>query len=441
MILRDRSGGPAPRRTPRWAVVVAGLTLGLLPAWASSGPPPAADAPESAAPKGRTHEAAPPPPDGREPGKPGPGAEGGGAAPRKVQVSHPVVREVSDYQDFMGRVEASQTVEVRARVGGTLERVHVRGGQSVEKGQLLFEIDPRPYSAELDKAAAETARAEGRLARASTALKRAETLRAKGIAGAEDVETAEAERNEARLFLQAARSSYDLVKQKVEATKVAAPIGGVISRPSLSAGNFVSADTTVLATINTTDPVEVAFDVDEGTVLRLGQAKRTGASKTGLGPGLPVRVGLNGENDLPHRGQIDSVDTRFNPASGSLRCRTTIPNPDGLMIPGLFARVRLITGAPVKVLLIPEHAFISDSKGHGVLVVNERNVVEFRRVYLGDVYDGLRAITDGLKENDWVVTGRGDWSVPPGATIVPERVDLPAPSEGHAPEGAAPRRR
>lgn len=438
MILRDRSGGPTPRRTPRWALVVAGLTLVLLPAWAPPGPP---TAPESVDIKVQKREAEPPAPDGGVPAEPGPGAAGGGAAPRKVRVSHPVVREVGDYRDFVGRVEAAQTVEVRARVGGTLERVHVRGGQSVEKGQLLFEIDPRPYSAELDKAAAESARAEGRLARASTALKRAETLRAKGIAGADDVEAAEAERNEARLFLQAARSSYNLVKLKVDATDVAAPISGVISRPNLSAGNFVAADATVLATINTTDPMEVAFDVDERTVLKLGHAKRTGASKTGLDPGLPVRVGLVDEDGFPHTGRVDSIDTRFDPAQATLRCRAAVPNPDGLLIPGLFARVRLVTGAPAKVLLIPEHAFISDSKGHGVLVVNERNVVEFRRVHLGDVYDGLRAITDGLKENDWVVTGRGDRSVPPGAMIVPERVDLSAPSEGHAPDESAPRRR
>jgi RND family efflux transporter MFP subunit len=431
MILRDPATGLIKRPAPRAALIVGGLSLLFLPAWAPGDPSDSAGsirgaptgrstslgagkkerAGEGPAPIHKTHF-------GPVPG----GVVVALANAEGVAVSQPLVREVSDYEDFVGQVEAAQTVVIRARVGGILDKAHAQAGKVAEKGELLFEIDPRPYQADLERADAEVKRSEAQWKRRSAEMQRAKSLRAKVSISQEEVDRFEGDRDEAEASLQGARALRDLARLRVDSTRITAPIRGNVSRPQLSVGNLVVADTTVLATINTSDPMCVGFDVDERTVLRLGRESRE-KTRSSLEPGLPVLVGLADEQSFPRRGKVDSVDTRFDPARGTLHCRAVIPNADGLLLPGLFARVRLVTGPASKALLVSEGAVLTLLGQSYLFVVNDRDVVERRTVRLGVLHDGLRAVKEGLKEGEWVVVGVT--AMKAGMTVKPERVAMP----------------
>ena len=265
------------------------------------------------------------------------------AAEWKVQVSQPIVREVSDYETFQGRVDAAQMIEIRARVGGTLVKVHFQAEQTVEKGSPLFEIDPRSYRLELEKAEAELQRSEVQLKKRSAQLEMTKRLLANKSFSQQEVDLYEADRDEAQASLRVAQATCDMAKLMLEFTKITAPIRGKLSRPRLGEGSLVAADTTVLATIETSDPMYVIFDVPENTVLKLARGRGQGSSKAALLSGRPVLVGLADENGYPHRGRVDSEDTRLDVNTGTLRCRAVVSNPDGFLLPGLFAQVRLVT--------------------------------------------------------------------------------------------------
>jgi RND family efflux transporter MFP subunit len=426
MILRDPATGLRARPAPRAALIIGGLSLLFLPAWAPG------DLPDSArsipgGPTGRSTA--------RRAGEKG--RTGEGIAPihvvvaladaQGVAVSQPLLREVSDYVDFTGRVEAAQMIEIRARVGGTLVKVYPQAERVIKEGDLLFEIDPRPYQADLEKAEAEVKRSEAQLKRRSAEMQRAKSLQARGGISLDEFDRIEGDRDEAEASMQGARATRDLARLKLDSTRITAPVRGKVSRPQLSAGNLVVADTTVLATIITSDPMNVDFNVDERTVLRLGRERREGKTRSALESGLTVLVGLADEEGFPRRGQVDSVDTRFDPANGTLRCRAVIPNPDGLLLPGLFARVRLVTGAPSKALLVSGDAVLTDQGQRYLFVVSDRDVVERRTVKLGMLHDDLRAVKEGLKEGEWVVVD-GLETVKAGMTVKPERVAMPTRS-------------
>ncbi len=344
-----------------------------------------------------------------------------------MAVSQPIVREVSDYEDFNGRVSAAQTIEIRARVGGTLVKVHYQAEQTVEKGSPLFEIDPRPCLLELEKAKAELKRSEVQFKRRSAEAERAKLLQAnKGIAQ-EEVERIEADRDEAQASLRMAQATRDLAGLKLDFTRITAPIRGRLSRPRLAEGNLVVAETNVLATIETSDPMYVYFDVPERTVLRLARARREGQSRSSLVSGLPVMVRLGDEEDFPHRGRVDSEDNRLDVDTGTLRCRAIVSNPDGILLPGLFAYVRLVFSAPFKALLVAERAVLTVQGQKYLYVVNDRGVTELRPVKLGMDHDGLRAVNEGLKDDEWVVVDSLN-RVKPGMTIKPEKVAMPTGS-------------
>ena len=273
----------------------------------------------------------------------------------------------------------------------------------------------------MEKAEAEVKRSEARLKRRSAEVRRAKSLQASAGIKQDEFDRIEAERDEAEASLQAARATRDLARLKLDSTKITAPVRGKVGRPQLAAGGLVAADTTVLATIDPSDPMYVGFDVDERTFLRLGreQARRSGRSPPWR-PGLPVLAGLADEEGFPRRGQVDSVDTRFDPARGTLRCRAVVPNPDGFLLPGLFARVRLITSAPSRALLVSEGAVLTDQGRNYLFVVSDRDVVERRTVRLGERYDGLRAVKEGLKEGEWVVVDGLD-AVKADMTVKPEQ--------------------
>jgi RND family efflux transporter MFP subunit len=335
-------------------------------------------------------------------------------------------------------------VELRARVSGMLDKVDVQAGQIVEKDTVLFEIDPRPYRAELDRAVAEVNLAQSRVKRASSDLKRAKSLMQKNMVSQEEVAQVEGQADEAEAALRVTQASLELAKLKLSFTKVTAPVSGKIGRPLLSEGNLVAADTTLLARMVSQDTIYVEFAVDERTLLRLNRLRRERKLKGAPDTVMPVEIGLSDEPGFPHRGIIDSMDIEIDPTTGTARWRAAVPNPDGILVPGLFARVQLLIGGPVKALLINKEAILNDTGRRYVFVVNDKNVVEQRYVNVldGAGYANLAAITKGLKADDWVLVRGMDRLRPANKLIerapqeriidaekIPMKEDMPPPAE------------
>src|SRR5438876_1446301 len=248
--------------------------------------------------------------------------------PPVVMVSPPVERKITDYYEYTARTAAVDAAEVRARVSGYLVKVNFRGreGAVVKKGDLLFLIDPRPFQAVLDEAKGQVAQLEARLARAEADVARDERLLPKGAASQKDLDTAIADRGEARAGIQSARAAVDRAALDLEFTRVTAPIDGRISRYLITEGNLVTADTTLLTTIVSIDPMYAYFDADERTVLRVRELIRTGRARFARGGEVPVALALATDKGFPHQGTINFVDNQINPSTGTLRMRGVSPN-------------------------------------------------------------------------------------------------------------------
>jgi RND family efflux transporter MFP subunit len=335
----------------------------------------------------------------------------------RVGVVKPVLRQVTDFEDFTGRVAAIEHVELRARVTGYLIRADFEEGALVKKGDLLFEIDPRPYKVDLDRALALVAQAEARLKSAQIGVKRATQLVQQRVIGQDEHDKIAGERIEAEAAVRVAQAGLAAAQLNLELTRITAPINGRIGRRILDPGNLVKADDTVLATIVSQDPLCVYFEVDERTALRLFEKGREG-----LRPEKkpPVLLGLADQTGFPRRGVLDFVDNQLDPRTGTLRLRAVLPNPDGVLKPGLFARVRLPLGEPYQALLVPERATGTDGLGTRkfVYVVDDKNAVHYRVVKLGTKHDGLVVVTEGLKPDEMVI-GSGLQRIRPGSTVEP----------------------
>jgi RND family efflux transporter MFP subunit len=378
---------------------------------------------------------------------------GAGAAPKAerkavdrpsvptVRVSRPLVREVRDYADFIGRLEPHSMVEVRARVRGMIEKVAFQPGTKVAKGDLLFELDPRPYQAELAQAEAKVRGAEARLKGRSADLRQARALQAKNAISQGEFDKIEGESEEAEADLKAAQAARDLARLNLEFTKVRSPIDGKVGLPLVTVGNVPAVDTATLVSIVSLDPMYVHFDLDERTLLLLNRAGHGDAARPAFGRGIPVAVALAGEDGFPRRGQVDGVGNQVNPQTGAVQARAILPNADGALLPGMSARVRLPMSEPHKVLLVPGRAIEGELTLGSLLVVNDRNVVEHRNVRLGLAFDDLWVVKEGLSEREWVVPDRVGWlgperiSLEPGMAVKPERVEMPT---GPAPGNRAP---
>lgn len=325
--------------------------------------------------------------------------------PVEVTVTKPVKRSTADHQDFVGRALAAATVQVRSRVSAYVQNVAVRPGARVKRGDLLFELDPRTFQADVDKAKAEVMRAETKLHAAETAAARTKHLQDTRVVSSGEVEVAQSSAAEARAALMVAKAGLDRAALDLGATRVAAPIDGQVGAAVLDAGNLAG-PTTVLATIVATDPIPVAFDIDERTFRRL--------RATTHGP--TVQVGLNGEDGFPRTGKVEFVDNEVDPASGTVRVRAAVANAAGDIIPGMSARVRLTVDQPRDEWLLPEAAVRTEAGRQYVLVVGAGNAVEWRAVTAGPVVDGRRAVTAGVGANDRVIVG-GLSNVTPGAPL------------------------
>ncbi len=340
----------------------------------------------------------------------------------KVTVAPVEQQLITEYEELTGRVDATETVELRARVAGHLEAVHFQAGQLVKKGDVLFSIDPRWYQAQFDLA---TARADV----ATREAARAEKLLAASAISSEEAEARRAAAAEARAALETA-------KLDLEHTQVRAPIAGRISRALVTPGNLIAGTAgggTLLTTIVATGDAYVYADLDEATLLKFNRLAREGRLFTRNGR-VPVELQLADETGFPRHGYIESADNRVNPATGTLALRLVFPNEDNTLLPGLFARVRIPVSAPQNALLVSERAIGTDQSQKFVLAVGRDNTVAYRTVKLGTVIDGKRVVREGLQPGETIIVN-GLQRVRPGMTVAPEpqavaATPAPAPAAG-----------
>lgn len=361
------------------------------------------------------------------------------AAPTPVTVSQPVEREITDYSDFTGRTAAVESVEIRARVTGYLDKINFKEGTLVKKGDVLYEIDPRTYKAALDYTKAEVERLKSQRDLDAIELRRSEDLIRRGAETRENLDRALARRSGSAAALVAAEAQAQQGELDLGFTKVTAPISGRISRTLITMGNLVQSGDqgggTLLTTLMSVDPMYVYFDVDEHTLLRVRQLIREGKAKSARDAKLSVALGLANEAGHPHQGMIDFVDNQVNPRTGTLRLRGVFPNKNEILSPGLFARVRVPIGEPYRALLVTERAIDTDQGQKIVYVVNNKNEVTSRPVRLGAIHDGLRVVEDGLRPSDRVIVV-GLQQVRPGAVVAPKLVPMPVSGIGTT-QGAA----
>lgn len=353
-------------------------------------------------------------------------AQGPAQEPPAVTVATPVVRMEADWSEHSGRLAAAETVEVRPRVSGYLRTVHFKDGQFVQKGQLLFTIDPLPFEAKSARARAEVAQTDARLERARSELKRAETLRAADAISAEEFESrreAQAQALAARAAAQAALRSEDL---DLSYTRVVAPISGRISDRRVDAGNLVANGETVLTKIVSIDPIHFEFAAPQAAL----PPQTRGEPQKAL-------LQLEGERDFTHPGQLDFVDNAVDTSTGSIRGRVVLANASGAFTPGQFGRVRIYHGAPKATVLAPATAIGSDQSRKFVLVVNKADAVEYRQVELGAETQGLRVVKTGLRPDDRLVI-RGVQLARPGQKVRPVQGRIANPVAASNAPAAAP---
>src|SRR5262245_32680944 len=352
--------------------------------------------------------------------------------PPKVTVAQPVHRPVTDYLELTGNTQAIYTVQLVARVVGFLEQVLFQDGQIVKKGQPLFVIQRNTYEENLRKAEASIAQFQAQLKFAEAQFARYSILiRDKAVAQT-DLDSWRSQRDLAEANLRSAEAQRDLAKLDLDYTLVAAPFDGRMDRRQVDPGNLVgSGGSTVLASINQIDPIYVYFNISDFDLARLRKANP--GIPVASARKLPVQVGLPGEDGYPHEGDLDFASISLTTNTGTLLMRGTLPNRNGTILPGLFARVRMPLERK-EAFLVPEVAVGHDQQGAYVLVVNEKNVVERRTVKTSTAVDSLRAIEDGLKGQEWVVVN-GLLRAGPGRTVTPEREGAARPPEPGAKTG------
>jgi RND family efflux transporter MFP subunit len=346
---------------------------------------------------------------------------GGGQPPQappppQVQVANPLAREVRDWDEYVGRFEAIQDAEIRARASGTITQVLFEDGQRVSQGQPLFIIDPRPYRARLEEARAQVQRGQATLANARSVLNRSQTLLAAQAVSREEFERNQAEVRTAAADLEAARAQVETAELNLGFTTVRSPIAGRASRRAVSRGNFVQEGTTVLTRIVSVDPIWFTFDGAEAFYLKYRRQDESGARGGSRGVGNPVEIQLADESGYNWRGRVDFVDNNIDPNSGTIRAHAVVQNPDGFLTPGMFGRARLLGSGTYRALLIPDAAVVTDQARKIVYVVGADNKATPRPVELGPPSDGLRIVREGLKATDRVVV-TGLTTLQPGTPV------------------------
>ncbi|HEY4308680.1 MAG TPA: efflux RND transporter periplasmic adaptor subunit [Pirellulales bacterium] len=319
---------------------------------------------------------------------------------QQVMYTTPVEEVVSEYEEFTGRTAAMKTVEIRARVSGYLDKVNFADGAEVKIGDLLFQIDPRWFKASADQAAANVSQYESRIERLDRQVTRATPLIENHVKSQEEFDQYTFDHAEAKSTLKGMQAAKELADLNLSYTRVLSPIDGRISRRMVDPGNLVRADETVLTTIVSIHPIYAYFDIDERTVLRLRRLVRDGRIKSHRETEITVQVALSDEDQFNLSGVVDFVDNQVDPTTGTLRLRAVIQNPNRLLSPGLFVRIRFPIGDPHPALLIPEEALATDQGQRFVYVIDDKNHVVYRRVQVGMLLGGKRVITQGLAPED-----------------------------------------
>jgi len=359
-----------------------------------------------------------------------------------VPVSRPVQREVTEYVEYTGRADAVETVGVKARATGYLVRAPFTEGSEVKKGDLLFEVDPRPYEAQLAQAEAQVKVAEANLVLAQASYNRVRNLTGSAAVSAQEIDQARAAADATEAQVRAAKATAEVYRLNLGYTKVTSPIDGQVSRYYYTVGNLVSQDQTLLTTVVSTDPMYAYFDMDERTLLRIRTAINEGRVRPrGPGNDLPVLMGLEGEDGFPHTGSVNFVNNVVNPSTGTIAVRGLFPNPKppigrSLLSPGMFVRIRLPIGQPHAAVLVVDRAIGSDQGLKYVYVIDADKKVSYRRVTTGALEeDGLRVIENGVKPGELVAVGAIQ-QLRPGMEVEPEEHSMPtpgAPSDAPAP--------
>jgi multidrug efflux system membrane fusion protein len=339
-----------------------------------------------------------------------------------VTVAKVIEQPITEWDEVTARLEAPETVEVRPRVSGQIERVAFTDGALVKKGDLLFQIDPRPFEHEVHRFEAQLQQARATLVRTANEAQRGQRLLGSNAISAELADTRTTTAQEARAGVDAIQAQLDLARLNLSFTRVTAPITGRVSRAEITAGNIVTADTTPLTSVVSTDKVYAYFDADERLFLKYGQLSRQGQrSQT-----TPVYMGLSNEEGNTHLGQMNFVDNRVNPKTGTIRGRAVFDNTDGQYTPGLYARLKLVGSAAYSGLLIKDEAVGTDLGKKFVLVIDQDNKAVYRNVDLGPKLEGLRIVRGGLQKDDRIVIN-GLQRVRPGAVVAPQDAPMADP--------------
>jgi multidrug efflux system membrane fusion protein len=366
-------------------------------------------------------------------------AEPQAGAPPAMEVSVATVpeREITEWDEYTGRLEAVETVEIRPQVGGVLQQVNFEEGRDVKKGDVLFVIDPRSYQAEYDRAQAEVERARTTATLAEADLSRAEKLIATRAMSQEEYETRKAARVNALAAVKAAEAAVAVARLNLSYTRVTSPIDGRVGRAEVTTGNLVSggqsSQATRLTTVVSLSPMYVYFEAAEQNYLKYMDLARSGQRPLSREHANPVHMAVGNETEFSHEGYMDFVDNRVNAGTGTLLGRAVFPNPDRYLVPGMFVRVRLIGTNKYKGALINDRAIMTDQDRRFVLVVGEGDKLEYRAITTGPMVEGLRAVREGLKPGERIIVN-GLQRVRPGMVVKPRMV----PMEGEPAAAAAP---
>ncbi|MBX9652447.1 efflux RND transporter periplasmic adaptor subunit [bacterium] len=340
--------------------------------------------------------------------------------PPTVSVAKPTQEPIVEYVEFSGNTRATDTVQLRSRVNGYLKEIHFEEGALVKKGELLFVIEPDQYEVELQSANAALQKAKASLSLAESELTRSKQLAKTNSVAQSELDVKVSQKDSAAADVSTAEANVRQAELNLSYTKIRAPLDGRIGRHLVDVGNLVQAEMTQLATIEAFAPIHVYFTISEADYLRFAELVRSKQLPDMEKQGFPIRVGLPNEEGFPHEGIVDYGDFGVDPETGTLLRRATFDNKDGALVPGLFVRIRAPIGVEKPEILVEERAIGSDQRGDFLLVVNDKNIVEYRPVKLGSIDKGRRVIKEGISLDDWVIVN-GIQRARPGKTVNPQR--------------------
>ena len=343
--------------------------------------------------------------------------------PPPVTIAKPITKEIIEWDEYTGRTDAVESVDIRPRVSGYIDNITFRAGDRITKGDLLFVIDPRPYQAALDQAKAQLRQAEANQQLHDANFARQDRLRQSGVIAKEDYDTALSNKNQAVAQVLSNSAAVELAKLNLTFTQITSPISGRISREQVTVGNLVQADSTLLTNVVSVDPIYAYFNVDERSVLKYQQLVRTGKLPDARSASVPVYLQLENETGFPHQGVIDFINNQFNSSTGTLQVRGVFPNANAFLTPGAFVRVRVAAGPMHEAILVTDRAVGTDQGTKFVLVIDDKNVVGVKPIELGPEVEGLRVVRSGLTGDEQIIIN-GIVNARPGSRVNPQPGDM-----------------